>query len=254
MENYLLIEDILSIKSDFTNPLYASTVNNIDDVENLAIQLREKWNIGNDPISNVIALLESNEIKVIEIDDDKENSFDGLSSFVNDKFPAIVVNKNYGIERKRFTLFHELGHLLLDINNKFTDKEQEKICDRFAGAVLLPKNLLLSEIGENRKQISLTEFINFQKQFGISISAIMYRLVDLEVIPKSKIRSFYIKQNSNQELKEFVNKNRFLNDEKSERYKRLVYKALSQEIISISKASALLGSNVQSIQEKLTII
>ena len=253
MENYLLIEDILSIKSDFTNPLYASTVNNIDDVENLAIQLREKWNIGNDPISNVIALLESNEIKVIEIDDDKENSFDGLSTFVNDKFPAIIVNKNYGIERKRFTLIHELGHLLLNISH-FTEKEQENICDRFAGAVLLPKNILLSEIGEKRKQISLTEFINFQKQFGISISAIMYRLVDLEVIPKSKIRSFYIKQNSNQELKEFVNKNRFLNDEKSERYKRLVYKALSQEIISISKASALLGSNVQSIQEKLTII
>ncbi len=165
----------------------------------------------------------------------------------------IVANKNYGIERKRFTLIHELGHLLLNISH-FPDKEQEKICDRFAGAVLLPKQILLSEIGEKRKQISLTELINYQKQFGISISAIMYRLVALEIIPKSKIRNFYIRQNSDPNLKALVNEERFLNDEKSERYERLVYKALSQEIISISKASALLDIDVNSVQQQLTII
>ncbi|MDA3860204.1 MAG: XRE family transcriptional regulator, partial [Melioribacteraceae bacterium] len=176
MENYLLIEDILSIKSEFTNPLEGNQVNNIEDVEDLAIQLRTKWNIGNDPISNVIALLEANEIKIVEIDESIDNSFDGLSVFVNDKFPAIVVNKNYVIERKRFTLFHELGHLLLNINNKFTDKEQEKICDRFAGAVLLPKEILLEDIGVKRNKITLNELIVFQKQFGISIPAIIYRL------------------------------------------------------------------------------
>jgi Zn-dependent peptidase ImmA (M78 family)/DNA-binding XRE family transcriptional regulator len=254
MENYLLIEDILSVKSEFTNPLKNNLVNHIEEVEDLASQLRLAWNIGNDPISNVISLLEANEIKIVEIDEDIETSFDGLSVYVNDKYPAIVVNKNYEIERKRFTLFHELGHLLLNINEKFSEKEQEKICDRFAGAVLLPKNLLLEEIGLQRKRISLTELINFQKQFGISIPAIVYRLVALKIIPENKIKSFYIKQNTQADFKNAINEIRFLGDEKSERFKRLVYKALSQDIISISKSSALLGLDIKTIQSQLTII
>ena len=254
MENYLLIEDILSIESEFTNPLEGNKVNKIEDVEDLATQLKAEWNIGNEPISNAIALLEANEIKIVEIDESIENSFDGLSVFVNDKFPAIVVNKNYDIERKRFTLFHELGHLLLNFNDKFTDKEQEKICDRFAGAILLPKEILLEVIGEKRNKITLNELVVFQKQFGISISAIMYRLASLEIIPQSKITSFYIKQNTSPILKKSVNQSRFLGNEESERFKVLVYKALSQEIISISKASALLCLTINSIQKELTII
>jgi len=254
MENYLIIEDILSIKSEFTNPLQNKEVNHIDDVEELAAILRKKWNVGNDPISNVISLMESNEIKVIEIDEAEEVSFDGLSAFVNDKFPAVVINKNYGIERKRFTLFHELGHLLLNINDDFSEKEEEKICDRFAGAMLLPQKLVYEEIGKKRNHISIDELISFQKQYGISIPAIMYRLVSLQIIPQSRIKSFYIRMNVSAELKERVNKKRFLGDEKSERYKRLVYKALSQEIISISKASALLNTNIQLIQKQLIIL
>ena len=254
MENYLIIEDILSIKSEFTNPLQNIEVNHINEVEELAAILRKEWNIGNDPISNIISLMESNEIKVIEIDEPEKVSFDGLSAFVNDKFPAVVINKNYGIERKRFTLFHELGHLLLDINDKFTDKEQEKICDRFAGAMLLPQKVVYEEIGGKRQKISLTELKNFQKQYGVSIPAIMYRLVALQVFPQSKIKSFYISMNISVERKQLINKIRFLGDEKSERYKRLVCKALSQEIISISKASALLDTNIQLIQKQLIIL
>lgn len=254
MENYLQIEDILSLQSEFNNPLKGNKILQNGDVEKYALELREKWNIGSDPINNVIALLEANEIKVVEIDEDSGTSFDGLSVFVNDKFPAIVVNKNYDIERKRFTLFHELGHLLLNIDQKFSPKEQEKICDRFAGAVLLPKSILIKEIGEKRSRISITELVNFQKQFGISIPAIMYRLVSLDVIPESRIRNFYIKQNSDALLKQKVNKSRFLGEEKSIRFKRLVYKALSQDIISISKASGLLNMDIGTIQKQLTIV
>jgi len=254
MENYLQIEDILSLQSEFNNPLNGNKIHEIGDVEKYALELREKWNIGTDPINNVIGLLEANEIKVVEIDEDPEISFDGLSVFVNDKFPAIVVNKNYDIERKRFTLFHELGHLLLHIDQKFSSKEQEKICDRFAGAVLLPKSILLKEIGEKRSRISLTELINFQKQFGISIPAIMYRLVALDIIPESRIKNFYIKQNSDITLKQQVNESRFLGDEKSIRFKRLVYKALSQDIISISKASGLLNKDIGIIQKQLSLV
>ncbi len=253
MENYLLIEDILAIKSEFNDPLKNNVVNSIDNVEELALQLRKKWKIGNDPISNIIALFEANEIKVIEIDADDNNAFDGMSGMVNNKFPAVVINKNYNVERKRFTLLHELGHLLLNIEH-FPDKEQEKICDRFAGAVLLPKDTLLKEVGPVRKRISVTELISFQKRFGLSIGAIMYRLVSLNIISQSKIKSFYIRQNTDANFKAYINEVRFLNDEASNRYKQLVYRGLTQELISISKASAMLNTDIDSLQKQLTIL
>ena len=185
IENYLTIEDILSINSEFINPLLEKQIASIKDTENAANHLRKIWNIGNAPIHNIILLLETKEIKVIEIDEQEEHSFDGFSSFVNRKYPAIVINKNYTVERKRFTLFHELGHLLLNIPSRFSKKEVEKICDRFAGAMLLPNDIFLKEIGSKRSKISLKELINFQKQFGISIPAIMYRLVALEIVSEN---------------------------------------------------------------------
>lgn len=84
----------------------------------------------------------------------------------------------------------------------------------------------------------------------MSIQAIMYRLKDLEVISESKLRLFYQRINSNPKLKEEVNKQRFETPEISNRYEQLVYRALAQELISVSKASSLLNKSIDSITEK----
>ncbi|MDZ7775928.1 MAG: ImmA/IrrE family metallo-endopeptidase [Bacteroidales bacterium] len=91
-----------------------------------------------------------------------------MSSFVNDTFPAIVINKNYPLERKRFTLLHELGHLLLNISDHFSAKEEEKICDCFAGAVLLPQKIVYSMVGQMRKNISLIELMIFRSNLALA--------------------------------------------------------------------------------------
>lgn len=254
MENYLGIEDILAISSEFENPIKNHTVSNFSEVENAAQELRKIWKLGNVPIHNIITLLEDNKMKVIEIEEPKQKLFDGLSTYVNEKYPVIVVNKNFGIERKRFTLLHELGHLLLNINNNFSEKEEEKFCNRFAGAMLLPQNILYEKIGKKRKKITINELIYFQTQFGISIPAIVYRLADLEIISKRSKTVFFIKKNKNPDFKKLLEEVRFTGSEFSERFSGLVYKALSQEIISISKASAFLNTDIAGIENKLTLI
>jgi Zn-dependent peptidase ImmA (M78 family)/DNA-binding XRE family transcriptional regulator len=254
MENYLTIEDILSIKSEFANPLIDFQISDFNNSEEAANKLRKAWNLGNDPIHNIINLLESNEIKVIEINEPDQNMFDGLSAFIDNKYPVIAINKNFPLERKRFTLFHELAHLLLKIDEKIIDKQKEKMCDRFAGAMLLPQSIIFKEIGVKRDKISIKELVNFQKQFGISISAIIYRLSDLNIIPESKKKLFFIRQNKEKSFKDYINESRFSGVEDSERYFRLVYKALSQEMISISKASALLNQAIEEVREGVAII
>ncbi|MEA3450320.1 MAG: XRE family transcriptional regulator [Bacteroidota bacterium] len=253
LENYLTIENILSIKSEFSNPIKNIVINSFLDIEKSSEILRKKWNIGSDPIHSIISLLEANAIKVIEISE-PEKQFDGLSTIIKNKYPVIVINKNFEIERKRFTLLHELGHLLLNINSKFDEKEEEKICNRFAGSMLIPIEILYREIGQKRKTVSVNELINFQEQFGISISALVYRLNDLEIITNNKKKGYFIARNQNKHLKEIADQSRFIGKEFSERFERLVYKALSQEIITISKASSFLNIDISTINRNLSII
>lgn len=247
LENYLEVENLLQIDYSFKNSIGNEKINSIQDIEKIVLSLRNEWEIGLDPIHNIIQLLEDNEIKVIELFD-VEDSFDGLATFVNNKFPVIVVNGNFLVERKRFTLLHELGHLLLNLPDCDL-KEEENYCNKFASEFLFPKKMVVKEFGIKRDLISLNEFIEVQKKYGMSISAIIYRLVDAGVFTKNKIADFYKKINLNPSLKIEVNLSRFQTPEKSNRFEQLVYRALSQEIISISKASSLLNQDINLLIE-----
>ncbi len=251
LENYLEIEDLLQIDYSFKNSIQNEKINSIEDVEKIVLSLRNVWEIGLDPIHNIIQLLEDNEIKVVELFDVEDN-FDGLATFVNDKFPVIVVNGNFSVERKRFTLLHELGHLLLNLP-ECNLKDEENYCNKFASEFLFPKKLVIKEFGVKRDLISLNELIEVQKKYGMSIQAIVYRLVDANIFTENKKTEFYKKINFNPSLKREVNLPRFQTPEKSNRFEQLVYRALSQEIISISKASSLLNQNINLLIENSLI-
>lgn len=251
LENYLWIEDSLSIDYTFKNIIQNSKINSIEDVENAVLKLRNEWNIGIDPIHNIIQLLEDKEIKVIELFD-VDGKFDGMATYVNDKFPVIVVNGNFPVERKRFTLLHELGHLLLNLP-ECDVKQEENFCNKFAAEFLFPKQIVVKEFGGKRDHITITELISTQKKYGISIPAIIYRLVDSEILSKQRHTNFYKKIRFNPSLEREVNMTRFETPEKSNRFEQLVYRALAQEKISFSKASSLLNKNIETIKESSLI-
>lgn len=252
LENYLWLEDTLSIDYSFENCIKNYKIKSVSDIEKAVLKIRNEWNIGIDPIHNIIQLLEDKEIKVIELYD-VDDKFDGLATYVNDKYPVIVVNGTFPVERKRFTLLHELGHLLLNLSDCELSQE-EKFCNKFASEFLLPKNIVINEYGGKREHITLTELISTQKKYGISIPAIVYRLVDSNILSKERQKQFYIKVNFNPSLKKDINLSRFETPEKSNRYERLVYRALAQENITISKASSLLSKNIEVVRENYALI
>lgn len=252
LERYLELENLLLVDNQFTNPIADNHIRDFQDIENAADRLRQVWNLGLNPISSVIEMLEDNFIKVVEVDEPIE--FDGLSSLVDNKIPVIVVNQNFPIERKRFTLLHELGHLLLSLNPNFTDKEIENACNRFAGAILIPKSKMISELGLSRKMIYLQELAEIQKEWGISIRALMYRSKDLEIISQTKLTEFYFKINKAPLLKVKVDEQRYSSAETSYRFNQLLYKGLAQELISFSKASVLSNQSVNALKTNLSFI
>ncbi len=242
IERYIELETFLNLKNSFQNPIKNEKIKRPEDVENITNQLLHCWDLGINALPNVIEILEDQDIKVVEIDVDEK--FDGLSGWANETIPIIVINKNFNVERKRFTAMHELGHLLLNIDeNNFEHNDIEKLCHRFAGAMLLPKETIFKELGHKRSSVSVYELISIKESFGISIQAIMARAKDLEIITNDYYVKFRIRVNQNPNLKKEIGFGEYKGIEHSSRFKQLLYRATAEEIISMSKAASL--SNVK---------
>ena len=251
IERYFEIENMLDINTEFKVDFSNIVVQRAEDVKALALRLRSEWNLGEDAIGNIISILEDNEVKVIELTASTE--FDGLSGYVNHSFPIIVLNNNFTAERKRFTALHELGHLLLNFDPSLSQNEKESYCNLFANEMLISGKQFIRQIGSSRKDISMLELIPLQKQFGISIDALMYKAKELNVISEQRYRTYCIKRNGNPVLKGMANECRYSN-EYSDRFERLIYRAVASEVISYSKAAALLGTPVHELKANLTFV
>lgn len=248
IERYIELEQFLNIPSTFNNPLKDFVITDGEDVEKAVNHLLTQWKVGFNALPNVIELLEDKGVKVIELDSNED--FDGLSGWANGTIPVIVVNKTYPNDRKRFTALHELGHLLLTFCPDIEAKVQEKLCHRFAGAMLIPNETFVSELGENRTSISLAELIAIKETYGISIQAIMARAKDLGVISEERYIKFrkWLSQDDNRRKE--INLGEFLGREHSSRFRQLLYRAASEEIISMSKAANLANKKLADFRDE----
>lgn len=213
--------------------------------------LREIWSIGTDGIVNVISLLEEHGVKVMEID--APPSFDGLSSLVNDAYPVIVLNKSFCPERKRFTALHELAHLLLLFDTSVSENDEEKLCNLFASEMLILESVFKGIVGSSRHDISYQELRGIQMQYGISCDAMMYKASECGIISERRKQYYFMNKNRNPAFKQRVEQTIYP-EEVSVRFNRLVYNALSNEFITVSKAAVLLHQSVEQVREDFALV
>lgn len=250
IERYMNIEEICNTNVKFYSPI-DGIITSKEQVKQAALSLRSEWNIGNDGIVNVISLLEEHGIKILEID--APESFDGLSSMVNECYPVIVINRKDSSERKRFTVLHELGHLILNFDVAVSEKEEEKFCNLFANEFLIPESVFKKELGESRRYITLPELKSLQRRFGVSCDALMYKAKDCGIIKEKNYIGFLKEKGREAEFKAIIEESIYPKEE-SFRFISLVYKALSSELITISKAANLLNQSVEQVRKELAYI
>ncbi|MCK5725216.1 MAG: ImmA/IrrE family metallo-endopeptidase [Thiotrichaceae bacterium] len=228
---------IFPIKS-FTLPTsLPKYITKLDEIEKIAEQLRKQWELGNNPMADFVDTLETLGIWVLFTDIENEEKFDGLMAYHN-KQAIIVVSSNWTGDRQRFTLAHELGHLLL--HDRLDEKiDEEKACNRFASAFLLPQSALYQHFGETIRNVELRELYLLKQEFGLSMSACLFRLHDTGLmsltILKSHFRQFKKKGWHQHEPGEPIPA------EKSFLFKQMVYRALAEGWSTESKAAELLN-------------
>lgn len=249
LERYLELENLLGIKTKFTNPIKEFQLRKIEDVEAATQHLRDKWELGINPIKNLIETIEEREISVFQIEAKRE--FDGLAGF-SGNIPLIVVNNNIEIVRKRMTVAHELGHLLMKMPQDLIAKEKEKYCFRFAGAFLIPREVMIDELGKKRNQITMNELIHLKNEYGISIQGLVRRAKDLEIISEAKYKNFCVKVKKNGWEK--FELGAYNGDERPIRKNNLIFRAITEEIVSISKAASLANKTVAELQDEMQVL
>ncbi len=212
-------------------------------IEAAAEGLRSAWELGQDPIPDLIDTLESQGILVVQTTTDDAGGFNGLSARTGEGLarPVIVVDTAWPGDRQRFTLAHELGHLVL-ADRLSPELEIEKACHCFAGAFLLPATALRRALGERRHTLEPQELLLLKNEFGLSMQGCLMRARQAGIISESVrqklFRSFSARGWRKREPGPEYPR------EQTVRYRQLVYHALAEDYIGESKAAELLNMSV----------
>jgi len=245
---FIDLENLLGIGSTFENPLANLGIAGKKDVEKAAKQLRKKWKLGSAPIADVVDMLESNGVYVVEVT--YNDDFSGLSTMMNDEVPVIVLNRNVdSIERKRLTALHELAHLILRFAEHLDEESIERYCNHFAGAVLIPGEVLWEELGKKRLGIAFGELKRIKEAYGISILAIIFRASNAEYISRNDL-AVWLENYEDWKRNEMriIGSGNFLGREKPMRKEALLVRALAENRIMWSKAAQIMHTNIDNLK------
>ncbi|GIV60062.1 helix-turn-helix domain-containing protein [Rhodocaloribacter litoris] len=221
---------------------FPRTVASGEDVEEAAQALREAWGAGTDPIENLTDLIEQHHILVGTVDAPEE--FDALTFRVhtNGEVPVIVTRKDITGDRQRYNLAHELGHLMLRVQ----DLDEEKACHRFAGAFLAPREALLRDLGHRRHSLSLRELHLLKHRYGISMQALIRRALELDIITNSLYTSL-VKQFSRNGWRQLEPGDQ-VQPEIPLHFELLALRCLGEGLITPERAKELLGHEQRNLQ------
>ncbi len=100
-----------------------------------------------------------------------------------------------------------------------------------------------------RNYIYINELIAIKEYYGISIGAIVFRLKGLEIITDTYYQRWVIYMSKTYGQKDEPGK--YKGEEKSKGFERLINRALSEGIISISKAAALCNTDINNLRKEI---
>lgn len=192
-EQYLDKEKKAGIHTCFKNPVPKTPVAELDDTIHAANLLRKRWNCGDGPLPGLLRLLERKGIKIMAME--LPHDVWGMSTWADKKHPLIVIDlrpEKTTVDRLRFTAAHELAHLLLTFPKSLEHKQIEKLCSKFAGFFLFPKDTFIDEMGSaKRTQLTLEELIDLKEVYGVSVAAQVHEAWDLQMIPREHYDRWY---------------------------------------------------------------
>jgi Zn-dependent peptidase ImmA (M78 family) len=198
-ESYRVADDLITTQHYPTPPLPFTDAAELRDeeIEELADQTRVALRLAPDkPIPHLTRALERGGIAVAPMvltdqagdDDPSGNAHFGVSYWSGLGDTALIGYFPARGDRDRFTLAHEVGHLVLhSFRPRAIDPERE--ANRFAAALLVPRERAAEMLSS---RMTLTDYARMKAEWGVSIQALIMRSASLARIDESRKRSLYV--------------------------------------------------------------
>ncbi|MDB5539913.1 MAG: hypothetical protein JWQ89_1640 [Devosia sp.] len=136
--------------------------------EKIAALLRAHWMVPSGPIRDVTQLLEEAGIVVVH-SRMGGSSVSGVTFRVPGMPPLIVLNADQPADRMRFTLCHELGHIVM---HQFPSTDMEKEANEFAGHFLIPTRDIAPQFGPGR--VDLRKLASLKRVWRVSMASLVF--------------------------------------------------------------------------------
>ncbi len=211
-------------------------------LEALALEVRRDLGAGDGPLGDPIALLEDKGLKVFLLD--LPEGVSGLSAYAEDLGGVVFLHRGMPVERQYFTALHELAHLILhrgEYGRKAPERDaKERAADYLAGAVLLPRQVVLEELRPYAGLSYLPEGVlrHLKRRYGVSMRTVLVRAAQVGILPKD--RAFAQKRALDRRYGEQGEPEPLERPSTPSRLERLVFAALAQGKLTLSRAAEVL--------------
>lgn len=166
--------------------------NRIPQLPNSPIQeavrvTRDELNLNQtEPIKKFIRIVENSGVIILNIPRDIPK-IDAFSTWakLDEERPVIALLAGRTMDRIRFNVGHELGHLVLHNSLKYSLKLVENEANEFASNLLLPEYPLREEM---KPPITLTLLAKLKLRWGVSMQALIMRAYKLGIITQRQSR------------------------------------------------------------------
>jgi Zn-dependent peptidase ImmA (M78 family)/transcriptional regulator with XRE-family HTH domain len=153
------------------------------DVELIAQLVRNSWKIPPGPINDLAQVVESAGGIVVRYPFGTRK-LDAISQWTVGVPPIFLINEDAPGDRIRFTLAHEIGHVVM---HDASTENMEAEADRFAAEFLMPAR----EIATDLSSVTLSGLAQLKPYWKVSIAALIRRAYDLEKISHRQYRTLF---------------------------------------------------------------
>lgn len=152
------------------------------DIETIATLVRRTWLMPAGPIDNLTPWVERAGCFVIHVDL-PDAAMDGVTLRAPDMPPCIFLNRGAPADRMRFSLAHELAHLIM---HQLPSLHMEQEANAFAGAFLAPAADIRPYF--SRSRIDLALLANLKPEWRMAMAALLYRAKQLGFVNDNQAR------------------------------------------------------------------
>ena len=154
----------------------------------IARNIRYKLKVFNGAVPNLSTLLENNGVIIIRIDFGTDK-IDGLTTITDSDKKVMFINNQMPNDRIRFSMAHELGHLVMHLENPpCSSDDAERQADEFASEFLMPEE----EIFPMLQNLNVQILGILKRKWRVSMHALVRRARDLDAITYQQYRNLQI--------------------------------------------------------------